>query len=198
MKTKIKNIINAARGLAMHLKFIWCKWKAARIIARVKRQYPHSEGVMAANAWPATSNSTVGFIQTGSNIIGTDGLLQSPKPSIGFYVITDFEEESDIETEYLTNGTGIKANRISFIHGAIWNITVRDDYSMTPPRQNSSVNITDAACVIPGNTDPTAVYTANVRKASYKTAPKQAGERILTVENLILIDEQTPVGGLIS
>ena len=196
MKTKIKNIINAARGLALHLKFIWCKWKAARIIARVKRQYPHSEGVMAANTWPATSGTTVGFIQTGSNRIGTDGLLQSPKPSVGFYVVTEFEEEADAETEYLTNGTGIKANRITYVHGAIWNITVRDDTSMTPPKINSSVNITDAGCMVPGNTDPQAVFTANVRKPSYKTSPKQAGERIITVENLQLIDSQTPVAAV--
>lgn len=147
-----------------------------------------------ANTWPATSGTTVGFIQTGSNRIGTDGLLQSPRPSVGFYVVTDFEEEQDAETEYLTNGTGIKANCLTFVHGAIWNITVRDDVNMTPPKINSTVNITDAGCMVPNNTDPTAVFTANVRKLSYKTAPKQAGERIITVENMQLIDSQTPVG----
>ena len=193
MKTKLTKIINAARGLALHLKFAWCKWKAARIIARVKRQYPHSEGVMAANTWPATSASTVGFTQTGFNVIGTDGILQSPRPTGRFYIITDFEEEQDVETEYLTNGTGIKVNRITFIHGGIWNITIRDEEGWSPPKINSTVNITDAACVIPGNTDPQAVFQANVRKSSYKTTPKQAGERIITVENLTLIDIQTPV-----
>jgi hypothetical protein len=120
---------------------------------------------------------------------GTGGALQSPIPTAGYagegyYVVESIDEAQDAEQIYGENGTGIKAWRMTLVHGKKWNITVTDDTTMAPPTVNSTVSVLDFI----GN--KTVAYTAKVIANDYRTARKQAGQRVLQVESLTLIDPQ--------
>ena len=148
-----------------------------------------------ANTWPKTGDGTLatGYVGTGVTTIcwGTDGLLQSPKPASGFYVVTRFTQRPKVENIKLTNAVGPTATRILLVQGYTWEITVRDDDGMTPPDVGDSVTITDAAGIVPASVGGAAqgnVFTATIVENGYETAPKQPGERILTVETLTLIE----------
>jgi hypothetical protein len=131
---------------------------------------------------------------------GTAGALQSPVPGAsyageGYYVVESIDEAEDAEQEYGTNGTGIKSWRMTLKHGRKWNITVTDDINMTPPTVNGTVQVLDYLGGTPGSGgggvgNKTVVYTAKILSNDYRTARKQAGQRVLQVENLTLIDTQ--------
>ena len=145
-----------------------------------------------ANSWPPNvTGSTVGVLVEGVTTIrwGTDALLQSPKPSSGWYVVMRFNQSPKQEVSYLENGSGIQTTRIRLTHGHQWDITVRDDTNMTPPKAGDTIVVTDAGGIVPcaspavGN-----VFTCKVIEPSYEASPKQAGERVLRVEALLLIE----------
>lgn len=150
----------------------------------------HLDIPAGANTWPPTSGTTTGFTASKTTVQwGTDGLLQSPKPASGFYVVTRFSQKQLVDVTRLPNGTGITSNRVVLVDGVQFEITVRDDSAMTPPVANSTIVVTDAAGMLGtvGN-----VYTCKVLDNSYDAAPKQPGERVILAENLVLIDSQTP------
>lgn len=120
---------------------------------------------------------------------GTGGALQSPAPGPtyageGSYIVESIDESEKAEQEYGTNGTGIEAWRMTLKHGKRWNVTVTDDTSMTAPAVNTTVSILDYL----GN--KTVFYTARVLSNDYRAARKAAGQRVLMVENLTLVDAQ--------
>lgn len=149
------------------------------------------------NSWPPISGTTTGFNATQTTVQwGTDGLLQSPKPggSGNFYVVSRFRQSPKKEEVYLSNGTGIEVNRIKLRHGQRWELAVRDDSTMTPPDYLATVVITDAAGMVHPNGNGSAVvgavYTAAIIDTDWESSMKNAGERILVVENLTLVDNQ--------
>ncbi len=139
--------------------------------------------------WPPANPST-GFSVTGVTTIrwGTDGVLQSPKPSSGYYVVLRFNQRPLVENIKLPNGTGPTVTRVLIKDGVEWTVTVRDDTTMTPPTVGGSVTIVDAAGLL-GTVG--LAYGATVIEPSYDTSPKQAGERVILCENLVLIESQT-------
>lgn len=144
-----------------------------------------------ANSWPPTSGTAIGYKAEGVTTIrwGTDGLLQSPKPSSGFYVVTRFTQSPKQEVSYLENGSGIQSTRVRLTHGHQWDVTVRDDSNMTPPKAGDTIVVTDAGGIVPC-ASPAAgnVFTCSVIDPSYDASPKQPGERVLRVEALLLIE----------
>lgn len=171
--------------------------QAAKILASVKARFPGCEGALNINSWPPVDGTTIGYEETGGVTTvrwGTDGLLQSPKPAAGFYVVNNFKQSVDHDLEYLPNGSGLKAGLITLTHGYKWECTVRDDRNMTPPVVGATVNITDAGGIVrtehrsTGTQEVGSVFAARVVNPDYSAAPKQAGERVLLLEALLLVD----------
>lgn len=140
--------------------------------------------------WP--SAQSVGYAATGNTSIrwGTDGLLTSPSPGgtvngTGYYVVSKFSQKQLAEVIKLPNGTGITTTRIILTDGNDWNITVRDESGMIPPTVGTPVTIVDAGGLISSYRGS---YAATVVDSNYEAAPKQAGERTITVERLRLIE----------
>lgn len=202
---KLKTIITAAASwfsrklneIKLRIAIRKAEKMAAKRIKSVKDAYPGCEGAMNANSWPPVDGTTTGYDETGGVTTvrwGTDGLLQSPKPSSGFYVVNSFRQSVDQDLEYLPNGSGIKAGLITLTHGYKWECTVRDDTQMSAPAAGSTVNITDAGGIViaahrsTGSAAVGSVFAARVVNPDYSAAPKQPGERVLFLEALLLID----------
>lgn len=164
---------------------------AARMVLRTSGFTPQMQQ-QQMDIWPPTSGLTPGYVAYGKTTLkwGTDGLLQSPYPtSGGFYTLMRFNQKPIIDRTKLPNGTGITTSDIFLIDGASWEVTIRDDSTMPPLLIGYMLSIVDAMGVYGA---PGLAYTARVVDPGYDTAPKQAGERTITADNLILID--SPVG----
>jgi hypothetical protein len=143
-----------------------------------------------------TANISAGFTQGPGGVTtiiwGTSGLLRSPAPSSntfageGFYTVLSVDQSEKAEQVYGENGTGIESWRVNLKHGSRWNVTVQDDSSMTPPTVGTSVSIVD---MVNGFAH---AYSAVVLSGDYRAARRAAGERVIQVENLTLVDSQTP------
>jgi hypothetical protein len=140
--------------------------------------------------WPPPVNATTGLAVQGVTTIrwGTDGLLQSPKPSVGYYTVLRFNQRPLVDSQKLPNGSGVTTTRVMVIDGVEFDITVRDDTRMTPPAPGGVVSIVDAGGLL-GTVG--LVYTATVIDPAYEVSPKQAGERTIHAENLVLIESQS-------
>lgn len=163
---------------------------AAEFVACVKAQYPGCEGAM--NAWPTTGAGSLstGVLATGVTTIrwGTKGLGQNT----GWLTVLRFSQKTLTENIKLPNGDGVTSTRIQIVDGQQWDITVRDDTALVPPQVGDSITVVDAAGLIGGlAADAVKTYSATVVESGFDTAPKQAGERTVTVENLLLVDSQT-------
>lgn len=161
---------------------VW--WKKAQFFAATN----------ARNAWPTTGSGTTGVVIEGTTTIrwGTSGLLQSPKPASGFYIVTRFNQSTLVDRIPLPNGDGLTSTRVLVIDGVQWDVTVRDDTAMVPPQVGDTVSIVDGAGLIEGTTaGAIKQFTATVVNSGGETAPKAAFERVLVVENLRLVDDQT-------
>lgn len=144
-------------------------------------------------AWPAIPGVTIGYIAQGvtTDRWGTDGLLQSPRVGAGsYYVVLRFNQRPLVDNIKLPNGVGVTATRVMIVDGVEWTMTVRDDTRMTPPAVGGTITIVDGAGLL-GVVG--LAYTATVIEPTYDTSPKQAGERVFTCENLVLIESQTGI-----
>lgn len=143
-----------------------------------------------ATQWPPVSGTDTGYKAEGVTTVrwGTDNVLQSPKPSGGFYVVLRAPQKALVENIKLPNGVGITVTRIQLIDGVQFTLTVRDDTRMTPPQVGDSLSIVDMAGMIGSSGQ---VITATVVENDYEAALKQAGERVLLLENLILVESQS-------
>lgn len=193
----MKRIINHIKGTVAALRARWRYFHAARLAAQIVRQskaaWPGCENAVMVNTWPPISGTTTGYKADGSATTirwGTDGLLQSPKPATGFYTVLRFAQSVLQDVTPLENGSGVRSGRTWITHGYQWDITVRDDTQMTPPKAKDSITITDAGGLVAGT--PGQVYTATVIDPSYDASPKQPGERVLRVEALLLVEGTTP------
>tara|TARA_R110000868_G_scaffold245626_7_gene502229 strand:+ start:15298 stop:15708 length:411 start_codon:yes stop_codon:yes gene_type:complete len=126
---------------------------------------------------------STGYASQGTTTIvwGTDGLWST-------YIVSRATEKDIIENVKLTNGTGITLTRVQLKDGRQWDLTVRDDTAMTPPTAGSTITVVDAGGLISSSK---LNYTGRVVESSWDTSSKQAAERSVTVENLILIESQT-------
>ena len=195
MKKLFKQIVGSFKAWSARRRYARCVKQAAQILARNKANFsanfPGCEGALMTASWPPVSGTTPGFVVKGKTTIqwGTDGLLSSPYPSGGgFYTVTKFNQKPILDRTKLPNGTGITSSDIMLTDGQTWEITVRDDSTMTPPAINATISLVDALSI---NGSSGQVWTARVVDHNYDTAAKQAGERVLICDNLILIDSQT-------
>ena len=143
---------------------------------------------------------STGFSAAGITTLvwGTDGLLQSPSPGAnyagtGYYIVESVDESEKAEQVYGENGTGIEAWRVNLRHGVRWNITVQDDVQWAAPVVGSTVNLVDLVLSTTSNSSINGtrkVYTGVVLSNDYRAARKQAGHRVIQVENLTLVDSQ--------
>lgn len=190
MKKLFNKIKRSFNLWLMRRRWARAQRQAAAILRRTKRRYPNSDGIYAADTWPPTSGTSTGYKATGKTTImwGTEGILSSPYPATGFYTVIRCNQKSLIDRTNLPNGTGITSTRVLLNDGEQWEITVRDDSSMTPPTSSSTANLVDVAghLGVQGK-----VYTCTIIDSAYEANLKAAGERTLLVENLVLIDSQT-------
>ena len=148
-----------------------------------------------ANAWPTTGAGSLasGYIGSGVTTIfwGTEGVLQSPKPSSGFYTVLRANQKTIVDNQKLPQGDGLTTTDIGIVDGHSWELTVRDDTQMTPPQVWDSVTVIDIGGVIAGTASSLGAhkaYAGRVKDANYDSAVRQAGERVLLIERLTLID----------
>ena len=161
--------------------------QAARQVAKTKARFPGCAGAM--NAWPPVSGVTTGYEVDGITTIrwGTEGLLQSPKPASGYYTVLRFDQKELVDLIKLPQGSGLSASRVRIKDGTHWATTVRDDTQMTAPVVGTLLSLVDGA----GMKGAVGLrYSARVVENDYNTGVKQSGERVLIVENLLLIESQ--------
>ena len=188
MKLKIK--FQAVANWLTCLKYaVQMKLRELRGFVAQEQQQNQTE------TWPAASGTTPGFVVKGdtkTNIQwGTNGSLASPNPGsgLGFYTVLRISEKPILDRTKLPNGNGLTTSDVMIQDGMSWEVTVRDDSTLTTQlRINMPVTIVDLAGLL-GTKGYT--YTARVLDTNYETAVKQAGERGLQLESLLLIDSQT-------
>lgn len=148
-------------------------------------------------AWPAQSGVATGFtveqVSGGTTVLmwGSEGMLATiNSKSVSFAIVSRFSQRKLVENIELTNGTGLITNRVRITDGVQWDLTVRDDTriaSAALPTVGQAVTVVDGAGML--GTQGTA-YAGTVVDSGYEAAPKQAGERTLVIENLVLIEAQ--------
>ena len=124
----------------------------------------------------------VGYAAQGTTTLlwGTEGLFYT-------FTVLRYNEKELVENIKLPNGAGIDSTRVQLRHGLGWEITVRDDTLMVPPRVGTLVTIYDGGAMFNGSTRGN-VILCRVVESSFDTAPKQAAERVISVEKLTNVD----------
>lgn len=151
-------------------------------------------------AWPTTVSGTLTSGIAGQGAVttlrwGTNEAVTlingSTVSGIGVTtaIVTRFNERAIVENIKLTNGAGVTTSRIQIQDGVQWDITIRDDTGMTGsvlPKIGNTVTLVDAAGIVAGS--PGTAYAGTVVETGYDAAPKQPGERTITVEKLRLVE----------
>lgn len=152
-------------------------------------------------AWPTTGAGDIstGYAAQGVTTIrwGAKELLNKvgtqSLDGVTVGIVTRFNERSLVNVHKLPNGDGLTVTRVQLLDGVQWDITVRDDTTITTrPTIGQTVVVVDGGGLVPGGT-PGSKYTARVVENGYETAPGQPGEFTVTVEALTLIEGYTPV-----
>jgi hypothetical protein len=144
-------------------------------------------------SWPTTGAGTLesGYLAQGTTTIrwGTRELLQSTNGvAANFLVVTAFSERRLSDNIKLPNGDGLTSTRMIVMDGVQWDVTVRDDTRVADaniPYVGQKVTVVDAGGLLGS---PVLRYTATVVEPQYEAAPKQPGQRTLTLERLRLIE----------
>lgn len=139
-------------------------------------------------AWPLTGAG--GSIATGSIASGdiayaywgTLGLF----PGYTFALITRAQQRQKKDDLVFENGSGLQSGRMQLFHGVVWELTVRDDSRFgSVPLPGTNLTVVDMAAHLGAQG---ATYSCYVLTSDYDTAPKQAGERTITIERIKLIE----------
>ena len=148
-------------------------------------------------AWPVVPSGTVvsGLVGQGTEVThmrwGTAGAVAvGGNVPAGWYVITRIAQRLKKEDIQFDNGDGVQTGRVQLIHGAVWDITVRDSNQMLPPRAGQYVSIVDLGGMF-GALNSVWAYrevSAYVLDSNYDAAPKQPGERVIACEYITLIE----------
>lgn len=174
------------------LKVAYCKWQAARIVARTKARWPGCEG--AVNSWPTTGATGNGNAATGQYIAngtattllwGTNNLF----PITGWLTVLRVTQRTLMAfDENLPNGDGLTAGKVQGIDGFEMDIEVRDDTTQvtTGLTVGQRLLLQDPGGLVPGGARG-ATYSCILTKHDWETAPKTAAGRTLTVQKFLLI-----------
>jgi hypothetical protein len=153
-------------------------------------------------AWPTTGagSLTSGYLVTTDvttvvwgtkDILANIGGVTTSGTTIG--IVTRFSQKTLQEVVRLPNGDGLTSSRIHIVDGTQWTLTIRDDTRITVrPKIGNTVLVYDAGGLITasaGAGGTPASYIAVIVEVDYETAPKQAAEFTITVENLTLFTE---------
>lgn len=154
-------------------------------------------------AWPKTGAGSVatGYLASGVTTIrwGSTDLVSTVNGvscAAGVGVVTRFSQKQIVDTIRLPNGDGLTSTRVSIIDGVQWDVTIRDTTALVASAAQMQIGmgavIVDAGGMITGtgSTGVGKTYACTIVDIQYEAAPKQAGERHLTVENLVLIESQ--------
>lgn len=150
-------------------------------------------------SWPAIAGVNPGYLVYGGVVTprwGTDGIAQWSNAGGKFFAIVLRCKQRTMGTNYKNpNADGMTTSRTMIVDGSSWDITVRDDSDFQSIPRGSTVSVVDVAGMINGydGGGRGLVYVATVTESDYDAASKAAGERVVTVENLILIENQTGV-----
>lgn len=154
-------------------------------------------------SWPRTGSGLTGGASAG--IIGTGvttirwgsketvtSIAGTANNGTSVGIVTRIHQRSLVDNAKLPNGDGPTITRVQVIDGQMWDVTIRDDSGLGIPAIGAVVVIVDLGGHINGySTGVGLKYSATVVENGYDTAPKQAGERSFSVENLLLIESQT-------
>lgn len=118
---------------------------------------------------------------------GTDAnMADASNANASYYIVDDIRQQQvKAFQENLPNGNGITLTRVIGVDGSRWNVTVRDDTRMTPPTIGVQTYLADRLGMLG---TPNAMYRARVVDADYNATPKSAGQRVVVVERLTLVD----------
>lgn len=163
--------------------------------------FSRGEVVNMANAWPTTGAGSLATGRVASGITtlrwGSGEVLTALNgttfANANVAIVTRVTQRALVDNIKLPNGDGVTISRVMVVDGVQWDLTVRDNAGATTagitgrPQIGTSCTIVDMAGLIDAVGEK---YTATVVEAGYETAPKQAGELTITVENLVLIESQ--------
>lgn len=146
-------------------------------------------------AWPTTGVGSLasGYLAQGITTLrwGTDEVVQqiNSVAVASFLVVLRASERALVTNNKLPQGDGVTKGRVQIVDGVAWDLVVRDDTGATGlPKIGTSVTVVDMAGLIDAVGE---VYTATVVESGYDANVGQAGERTITVENLLLVESQT-------
>lgn len=188
MKNKFNQIkvrFAALRNIFLCLYFE-ARMKLRKLTGAVEQEMQQQQ----TEIWPAVSGATPGYVAKGKTTImwGSNATLSTPFPSGGgFYTVTKASQKPIQDRTKLPNGNGVTTSDVMITDGVSWDLTVRDDSTFTPPLTNTTVTVVDLYGYL-GNAG--LVYIARVLDSNYETGIKQAGERGIQLENLLLVDSQ--------
>lgn len=152
-------------------------------------------------AWPTTGAGSLatGYLASGpvtTVVWGTkDILTKIGSVAVGgnIGIVTRFSEKPLVDNIKLPQGDGLTSTRVQIVDGVQWDLTIRDDTTITVrPKIGNTVLVYDAAGFFTGAAGAggtPATYICTVVDANYEAAPKQAAEFHITVENLTLFTE---------
>lgn len=149
-------------------------------------------------SWPALSGVNPGFAISPGGVTtirwGTDYFANWTNGTGKLFAQVLRAKQRTMGNNYkYTNADGMTSSRTMIIEGSSWDLTIRDDSDFTSLPRGSTISVIDGAGMIHGydGGGRGLAYVATVTESDYEATGKQPGERVLTVENLILIENQT-------
>ena len=138
-------------------------------------------------SWPPAY--TASFIGSGATTIkwGTDGIINVGNIGVGnsggvfgAYTVVSCRPSDEIDTQYIEQGSGLKATRIMLWQGRRITFTVVDDTGFTPPSPNSQIQALDP---LSGS-----LLTFRVVDNGSTASRKTEAQREITAEYLTMIE----------
>ncbi len=135
-------------------------------------------------AWPPTSGSTTFTPRIGTGgpttiAWGTDGIWSNG----GTAIVVSAKSELMLEEIKIENGTGLTAETINLKDGAMMEITVIDDRSVTFPDWMTTITLIDPQPTGAGGTSTTFQVLSN----NYQAERKKEGQRTILAKKYTLI-----------
>lgn len=108
-------------------------------------------------------------------------------PDYSYLTILRATQEPLVENIPIPNGSGVQAGRVDVISGFTLNVTLRDDRRMSALHIGDQVTIVDMGGLLPGRLRGE-TCTGYVRSPNFEGAAKQAGEKVVVLEYLSLVE----------
>jgi hypothetical protein len=142
--------------------------------------------------WSGATDSNV--VDAGVTTLrwGTGGLLSA---NLKKAIVESADEETDVEKIYVEQGDGMRATRFLLIQGRTYNFTVVDDntvFTSGSPNVGQNVSVVDMLSTGASQVKAYGTYVAQRVNAGRKVE----GKRVMTLENMVLIDTQGAGGSL--